>query len=285
MRKLLLVLFCACSSLANAQVWYTFEDDSYKSTLTIDALNFQGNVWQVGKPYKNVFNKAYLMTNAIVTDTVNPYPAINTSVFYIKVPTHADSLLHRFVSSLDFWYRLDIDADASAKVEISGNKGITWRDLLKDASGVFNCGYAQTKASLDSSTYGWASFYINFSALRDSLTADTTIFKFTFSSTKNDQHKAGWMIDEMSVQYSSEVAVQQLSAPASIHIYPDPAGDQLTISATERIHNITICNSMGQMVYTHEYNAQEVPVSTRGFAPGTYFLKVNNNATKKFIKR
>lgn len=285
MRKLLLVLFCVCSGLANAQVWYTFEDDSYKSTLTIDALNFQGNVWQVGRPYKNVFNKAYEMTNAIVTDTVNAYPPVNTSVFYIKVPTYADSLMQRFASSLDFWYRLDIDADAAAKVEISGNKGITWRNMLKDASGVFNSGYAQTKASLDSSTYGWASFYINFSALRDSLTADTTIFKFTFSSTKNDQHKAGWMIDEMSVQYSSEVAVQQLSAPATVHICPNPANDKLTISATEAIRNITICNSMGQTVYTHEYNAKEVPVSTRGYAPGTYFLKVNNGITKKFIKQ
>ena len=71
----------------------TFEspNDTFNDKFIIDTVNYPNNVWQIGKPQKTVFDSAYSYPNAIVTDTLNPYPVNDTSVFMIKVVSHYSS--------------------------------------------------------------------------------------------------------------------------------------------------------------------------------------------------
>src|SRR5690348_2572222 len=62
------------------------------------------NLWQVGKPSKIVFNSAYSIPSAIVTDTINPYPPNNISSFTICEP-----LIHYNLYHLSFTHKYNTD--------------------------------------------------------------------------------------------------------------------------------------------------------------------------------
>ena len=68
-------------------------------------------------------------------------------------------------------------------------------------------------------------------------------------------------------------------------VYPNPAAKQLTISATNNITDVAICNLMGQVVYEQEYNARKVVVNVAELPRGMYLLKINGVVVKKFIKQ
>ena len=55
-----------------------------------------GNIWQIGKPHKTIFDSAYSRPDAIVTDTIHDYPANNLSTFAIKIfDPHLDWVLSK----------------------------------------------------------------------------------------------------------------------------------------------------------------------------------------------
>ncbi len=61
----------------------TFDDSQEIEHLYIDTVSNPNNIWQVGIPQKTIFTDAYSPPNVIVTDTTNPYPVNDTSVFMI----------------------------------------------------------------------------------------------------------------------------------------------------------------------------------------------------------
>jgi len=70
----------------------------------------------------------------------------------------------------------------------------------------------------------------------------------------------------------------------ALSIYPNPASTELTITNTEKIINVSITDLTGREVYTRNYNTNKVNVNIAGIAAGIYFVKVNNNAVRKFVK-
>ena len=68
-----------------------------------------------------------------------------------------------------------------------------------------------------------------------------------------------------------------------ISIYPNPATDVLNI-ASENIHRVEIFNMAGQRVWEGNCNENEITVSTRNWAPGTYMVKVDAQGTAKVEK-
>ena len=65
---------------------------------------------------------------------------------------------------------------------------------------------------------------------------------------------------------------------------PNPATTSLTITATNKITNITITNLLGQTVYTHECNTEKVEISVTDLPTGVYFVKINGTEVRKFVK-
>ena len=69
-----------------------------------------------------------------------------------------------------------------------------------------------------------------------------------------------------------------------ISLYPKPAATQLTITATQKIKNITIADVTGQTVYSNEYNAGTVQLDVAFLPAGVYVIKANGADVRKFVK-
>ncbi len=69
-----------------------------------------------------------------------------------------------------------------------------------------------------------------------------------------------------------------------LKVYPNPVTQELTVSCTHPINNLTIANFVGQIVYEHNYNTPLVTVNVSDLPTGLYFIKINNSSVSKFMK-
>lgn len=66
---------------------------------------------------------------------------------------------------------------------------------------------------------------------------------------------------------------------------PVPATSEIHLSSMDKISNVSIFTPGGKMVYTHDFNAENVLIDIASFPQGTYILKVNGIGRQKFIKQ
>ena len=59
-------------------------------------------------------------------------------------------------------------------------------------------------------------------------------------------------------------------------IYPNPARDQITIKSESIIDEVRIYNNMGQLVYSGEFNDDQLTVNTSNFITGMYIVQVRS---------
>ena len=73
-----------------------------------------------------------------------------------------------------------------------------------------------------------------------------------------------------------------------IQVYPNPAHDEVNITAANKITGITITNLLGQQMRTMQYSSSAVHVDMRGLPQGVYFMKVTDETgiqtTTRLIK-
>jgi hypothetical protein len=70
----------------------------------------------------------------------------------------------------------------------------------------------------------------------------------------------------------------------NISLYPNPAHDQIIISATTKIKNVIINNIVGQRIYNQVYDAEKVQVDVADLPAGIYFARINGIVVRKFVK-
>jgi type IX secretion system substrate protein len=76
-----------------------------------------------------------------------------------------------------------------------------------------------------------------------------------------------------------------INAPAAgILVYPNPASAELNISSTDKITRVAIFNLLGQTVYTHAEDVEKVEINIANLSPGVYFIKINGEMVRKFVK-
>jgi uncharacterized repeat protein (TIGR01451 family) len=63
---------------------------------------------------------------------------------------------------------------------------------------------------------------------------------------------------------------------ANIKLYPNPAKDQLTISAGQAFEHIQIVDLTGKMVFDQQVNDQSITIATTSFENGTYIVQLVN---------
>jgi hypothetical protein len=287
--KLIFTLFIALTSFsANAQ-WgdlhwsCNFEpsSDPWISRFVLDTT-YHNNTWQIGNPSKLLFDSALSLPNAIVTDTANPYPINDTSVFVIK---HGKTSYSVVMFSLRFRYKLDIDPGEIAKLEVSGDSGLHWVDVLKEDT-AYDFTWYSNKPNFDTSTLEWQDVYLNMSQWSNNrfftnpktylseITADTFLFKFTFISDGNQTNKDGWMMDNFIFDdHPGKIAYLQNNNLIAIH--PNPSDGHIYIQQNSRSHNpatVSVYSAMGQEVY----KTNEVPQDGHVYLPlppGIYYLR------------
>ena len=281
MKKILLILLSSLSCFsANAQwSWgnlITFDpgDVLYPVAISIDTTHYHHNIWQIGTPHKTFFDSAYSYPNAIVTDTLNPYPINDTSAFVLKIPGRSFNTF----ASISFYYQLDIDTGAKAIIEISLDSGTHWINLIDSVPPNY---FWNGTPNLDSSTNGWTQAL--FRSESPFIAPETLLFRFTFISSSTFANKDGWIIDNINVCLCWE-GVPQIANNNDIALFPNPAYDELTIQSTEKINNVEITNLIGQTIYTNKFNTEKAEVDVAAMPAGIYFVKVNNTTVRKFVK-
>ena len=281
MKKQLLILLLStvCFSL-KAQFSISFDNSSYKQFVFIDTVDCHHNIWQVGRPHKVVFDSAYSYPNAIVTDTLNPYPENDTSVFILKVPGYSSAFP---IMSFAFYYQLDIDSGVKTEIDMSLDSGAHWANLYDSLP--YGYAWSVDTPDIKHSTSGWTKFYLFHNWIITPATPDTLLFRFTFISDGVFANKDGWIIDSVNCFYWWEGAVNQVQNNIQLTLFPNPATTQLTIQSTNQpITSITITNLLGQTVYNQKHNADKVRVDVSALPTGMYLVKVNGIEVRRFVK-
>jgi len=70
----------------------------------------------------------------------------------------------------------------------------------------------------------------------------------------------------------------------TIKLFPNPSHDELTITFTDKITQIAVTNLLGQKVFTHGYNSEQVQINVADLPASLYFIKINGSETRKFVK-
>jgi hypothetical protein len=260
MKYLFTLLFSVISLLANAQyaIYENFEApyDAFRANFYIDTVNCANNIWQIGRPQKTVFDSALSFPNAIVTDTLNPIPPHDTSIFYLTTVG-----AYRSLSSISFYYKIDKDTNSFAKIEISGDAGLNWINPLTEDT-TYNFYWVNSKPRIDTSTTGWRYFWLNMDywSMADSSwglsyphyrTSDTMMYRFTFISGDSVEAHDGWIMDNFKSENTLRVGILDITS-SKLLLYPNPSSGEIKISTGAPVSEndrIMVYDVTGREVY------------------------------------
>ena len=269
---------------------------SNPSTIIIDTS--ATTLWQIGNTLKPVFSNTVSATHGIMTDTLQHYPAHANGFFVVKIYNSINCII-------DFWHKYQTDSfHAGGMVEFSTDSA-TWVNI----AACFGIATQNFYSKTDTIVSGQPSFMGNSNGEQLSRfellncvgikTTATTCFpnyglgpvapiylRFRFVSDSTIDSLSGWMIDSIRIDYTVCLpgGVNDVTNENSFSISPNPVYNELNITSTNKITNITITNLLGQTVFTHKYNSEQVQVSVADLPTGMYFVKINNIEVRRFVR-
>lgn len=274
-------------SIPSSGQWVTinFENPiSQNYFLSIDTASNPNCTWQIGVPNKTVFQSAYSVEHAIVTDTINPVPANDTSTFVLRHILNPFGPYH--ILGLGFWFKMDGDSTDFGTVELSVDGGNTWIDVLSQDT-QYGIDWQAPKPTLQGSTVGWQYFWFNdLSSLWSLYPTDTVFYRFTYITDSDSTPRDGWMIDDIYPMDYWE-GIEESQNDNMISISPNPVSDKLRIQRkkTEVNGNCQLLNSTGQIISENfQFNGESVDVGN--LPNGIYFLRYSDGihfSVKKFV--
>ena len=207
---------------------------SNSASVCITINNPEKSIWQIGKPNKLMFSNSATEPNAIVTDTVNFYPSNDTSSFEF---TFINNYLYRGIVAIRWKQKIDMDKGFDGgKIEFSTDSGLTWQNAFNNPY-VYNF-YGFNNDNIDTLVNGdivfsgtdneWKDiwFCFDYSWLRK---LNSIKIKFTFISDNINNHKEGWLIDNLFIQSTSIHTVNEIKPNKYINVYPNPSSNILNI--------------------------------------------------------
>lgn len=288
-------------SYSQSYEWYdiNFEDANQLFRLNIDTISNPNNIWQVGKPNKTIFTSAHSIPNAIVTDTTNPYPINDTSIFIIKhVASPIGGYICPHTAILVGSYRVNSDTiNDYGKIEFSPNNGIDWINLLKDTANYYFLCYNwwMNRPVLSGNSNGWVNFYINlaqFGPIFNISIGDTVLYKFSFISDSIQSNKDGLIFDD----FHFEDYCEKIEINSGIYLtnnFPNPAKDLINITflnPNSSRYTLIIFGLNGQFIkQTNPFISNNITTDISDLVSGIYTYKLVNinggiDYSGKFIK-
>jgi len=302
MKKLFLIISMLAACYGKCQtVYFPFEDQAspyfeinQHFGFDINVTNmivFEGDsLWQVGAPSKQIFDEAWSPPNALMTDTLQPYPDSVNSWFILEFSPN--EMCNFFVS----WnQKVDLGAGDSCLVELSAD-GIIWNDVYNFCMNtqLFDLTYYKTDLtttisefeSWDSgcfftdTTTGWFQYSLWFHyvfPLKDVLFADSLFMRFRFVSGINTGDREGWMVDDVctgSFFYGWNIAEYDQSL--EILVYPNPSSEFISFQADKIVFpvQLVISDTSGKIVSNMALHSNRI--DTGSLPEGLYYLKFHS---------
>lgn len=284
-----LLLTFLISSVYSQNYWeynIDFEDTSQFFRLEIDTNSNSNNIWQIGVPQKTIFTSAYSAPNAILTDTINPYPENDTSMFIVK---HVADLLGGFYYEhtviLSGKYQVDSDSLLDfGVIEFSPDNGVTWVNLLTDTLYLNQWCYEWWwgKPTLSGNSNGWSDFYVwlaGFGSEFNILPGDTVQYRFTFVSDSINNNRDGLMFDDLHFEDWAD-GIKNINNQFASKSYPNPTEDILTIefeNVDNSLYEIAVFDGNGQQILTKKTtNQNKLELNLKDYKSGIYYYKVTD---------
>lgn len=300
---LTIVLLIYSFFTAYCQLMYplTFEDNDTnvyfdnipaKDHLFIDTISNPNNIWQIGKPNKSIFNSAYSVPNAIITDTTHTYPINEMSSFIIK-NTANYGFYFLYEVSIAGYYNVNTDTLTDyGKIEFSSDNGNTWIDLLKDTIYNSYIKWSGAKPVFSGNSNGWKHFEVDVTQLGPILNihlGDTILYRFTFISDSIQTNKDGLMFD--SFFYTDVVTGIDENNDKNINTicFPSPADRKITFGFEPCLNEkskLIIFDSFGKIILSENiFNENKIELNTEKYKSGLYLYCLINEKDRREISK
>lgn len=314
-KKLLLTLILLlCVSYAWSQTIFVnqtfYMNWGLPTYFTIDTSQTQ-NVWQLGKPQKVFFDSAYSPPNALVTDTVNLFPAGNTSSFILRFDF---GNILRF-GRVGFRHKYDFDSlVAGGYIDIryygwyeGGPNNPTWTDWVNvqldtlkylSATNYSNDTIIGGIPAFTGKSNGWKYtefFYFWNMLIKGPMNLPQIVeFRFTAFSDSSATETEGWIIDDFYLYAQEYIGaidepVSQMfgSVPA-----PNPCNGDITIKPVEPLledADLFVFGRNGALVERFKVPAGAViQLNSSSYAPGLYSYELitgtGKSSSGRFIR-
>lgn len=292
MKKILLGIglsfFTFLSSFGQGPFYQYFDgaDTLDWSSVDVQIIPSMGNIWQIGKPQKIIFDSAATAPNVLVTDTINNYPVANTSSVIFNVPTWTT----HGILALQWKQKLDMENKKDGGlVEFSMDEGLSWQSAFNNPH-VYNF-FGFPSPDFDTLVTGeyafsgtdslWQDVWLCYDMSWSSFFVDTIKVKFTFLSDATPETREGWMIDNVNVHITLFHPVKEAANSEMISVFPNPAKTRINIELHEfgdpnAIESMQLINSQGKVVKEWGRTPIRYWIDVSPFANGMYLLKVNS---------
>jgi len=261
----------------------TFDDTTYLQYLTFNTISNPNNIWQVGRPQKNYFTSANSFPNAIVTDTINPYPINDTSQFIIthKVFVPVGGYCG---TGINAYYKVNSDTvNDFGKIEFSYDLGQTWINILLDTN-IIEHNFPYIAPVFSGNSNGWKQLSFRLNLFADN--GDTVLFRFTFISDNIQTNKDGLMFDDIQIGDCQEGIEEPGFDLTASKVYPNPTVKDLLIEFENKNNSdykLTILDVMGKIVKTYpDVKNSSININIQELSPGIYYYKLTDVIDKKY---
>ncbi len=282
---------------------WTFEHNYFPCDTTNVKLVFSqdpNNIWQIGRPLKpHPLDTAVSPPNVLITDTVNPYPANNTSNFtiYMRKPQGAEMACWSYMI-LEIIYRINTDSLRDGfYVEIYYNGSQQWKnvifdnmaDTMSDSTNTYSSndtlfnkepGISYPKNDIGN---GWSGFQFVWQWNNaNAHLIDSVAIRITFVSDSINTYKGGVLIDYLDFEVAdrcSIIGINEVNYNRFFSINPNPIEYESVIEFDEAgIYDITINDMTGRLINKSIINGSEFLIGRLDLPVGIYCYRISNNS-------
>ncbi|HNW74269.1 MAG TPA: T9SS type A sorting domain-containing protein [Bacteroidales bacterium] len=286
----------------------TFEEPS----ANISVVASPTNIWQIGVPQKTLFNQAWSLPKAIVTDTMGNYPENNHSIFEFGFGPSAMGGFYAgwfyYSIFIDFRHQYDTDTlQDGGYISVSWDAGQTFMNILDDTisqqyyysisplhpepSAWGNTNLYQESQTLFNGEHGfsgksdgWVQSCMAWYAIPVknpflALNQDTLIFRFNFISDNIPSSREGWMIDQIRL-FSIDIGGgirEVMPGTQRSFVTPNPAINDALVTLNKIYQDVDfqLYNNIGKCLERRSVtNSDQFTLDVSKLPSGTYFLKI-----------
>lgn len=261
-----------------------FTDPYCMNHVFIDTVNNPDNIWQTGLSQKSFVTQQY--GNAMMTDTLLPYPANDTSVFIIKyLATGGDYYGCKFFTG-SYAVQTDTLKDFG-KIEFSPDNGLNWFDVINDTSLNTAIHWYTNKPVLTGNTGGW----VHYEAILADMAShfnfqidDTIAFRFSFISDSIFDNLGGLAFDNLCLADFIEGISETRFKGIKSNIFPNPSDNAFTIEFNnpEALpFELAVYDIKSKLILKREnITTNRIDIDDKSLAPGIYVYKITHVPNK-----